>query len=388
MLALYLALGAVFVLAENISAEAAASGSSGRTVKTSYSALEGWAEDDHRAALQSFLRFCKTPKAGFSNGPFRLSKSRVTALCQSATAVSTVDGQAARQFFETEFEPHLIEAKGFVTGYYEPELSASRVKTAEFSAPLLKAPDGLVRITSSNRPKNWPDNLSHGRKTSRGIVPLPDRGAIMDGALANEALDLVYLADPVEAFFVHVQGSARLKLVDGSVMRVGYAGKTGYPYSSVARILVQRGEGTPEQLTMEGLRRWFAKNPERRDELLAQNRSFIFFREVDIENPADGPIGAAGLPLVAGRSLAVDLDQITLGLPVFVQADLDDLVDLKQHGTGKLVIADDTGSAIKGAARGDLFIGSGLEAGKLAGEIRHPARMTVLVPKPLKARTK
>ena len=350
-------------------------------VKTDFHALSGWARDDHRAALAAFRRFCADTKPRLlTAGPFRLSRKQAGTLCKAArhAAVEGTD-KAARGFFESQFAPFRVTEAGFVTGYYEPEMKASRVRTSQYTTPLLRAPEGLVTVTPQNRPRGWPDTLSHGRMTSKGLQPLPDRGAIMDGALNRENLDLVYLADPVDAFFIHVQGSARLRLTDGSVMRVGYAGKAGYPYTSVARVLVERGEGTPEELTMSGLRRWFKAHPDRRDELLRQNRSYIFFREVPISDPAEGPEGAAGLPLVAGRSLAVDLRHVSLGLPVFVGTDSP---PINEGGKPfqRLMIADDTGSAIKGTARGDLFLGSGDQAGHLAGEVRHKADMTLLLP--------
>lgn len=201
----------------------------------------------------------------------------------------------------------------------------------------------------------------------------------MDGKLDPENLELVWLADPIDAYFVHVQGSARLRLADGSAMRVGYAGKTGHPYTGIARLLVTRGEGTPEDFTAAGLRAWLEAHPEERDQLFRQNRSFIFFREVDEIGVNDGPVGAAGLPLVAGRSLAVDPSFIPYGSLVFVASALKDH-DSDDGVFQRLMVADDTGSAIKGPARGDIFVGSGQTAGAIAGEIRHKADFTILVP--------
>ncbi|WP_417667925.1 murein transglycosylase A [Roseibium sp.] len=347
--------------------------------KVPFSRLPGWDQEDHKAALGAFVRVCRKSPSLFEKKPLSLSKARVEELCVMALTAENGSASDIRLFFEREFTPHSFPAKGFLTGYFEPELAASRTRSAQFSWPLLKAPEDLVSINGRNRPKNWPGDLSHGRKTAKGIVPLPDRGAIMDGDLADENLEFVYLSDPVDAFFVHVQGSARLKLTDGTVMRVGYDGKAGYPYTSIARVLVERGEGTPEQLTASGLRQWLKDHPDQRDELFRQNRSFIFFREVDLESPEDGPIGAAGIPLVAGRSLAVDPAFIPYGAPVFVAADTGTL-GAEELSFPRLVIADDTGSAIKGAARGDLFVGSGIDAGHIAGELRHRATMTVLLP--------
>lgn len=332
--------------------------------------IPGWRDDDQAAAVATLARHCAE-----TGGSVRSDVSRqVCALLEQAKAAAT-----PRAFFEQHFQPYRVVRPGFVTGYFEPELPASRIKTSGYSVPLLRAPKGAVSVTRKNRPDHWPPDLSHGRKIKNGIVPLPDRGAIMDGALDAEKLELVWLKDPVDAFFVHVQGSARLLLDDGTVMRVGYAGKTGHPYRSIARILVERGEGTPEQMTMAGLRAWLAANPDRRDGLLRENRSYIFFREIEMRS-GDGPIGAAGVPLTAGRSLAVDSAYVPLGLPVFVASDLGD-PDRAGTSFRRLMVAQDTGSAIKGSGRGDIFVGSGDAAGAVAGEIRHAAVMVLLLPK-------
>lgn len=347
-------------------------------LKTSFEALPGWLEDNHAEALTAFRRFCDEPHAVFQNDLFDLPNMEAAALCAAAKVALTDDVNAARIFFETFFVPYKIAQKGFVTGYFEPELPASRTQSEIYSVPLLKVPDGLQSATGANRPDGWSSGLTHGRRGPEGLEPMPDRGQIMDGALRDEDLELVWLANSVDAFFVHVQGSARLLLDDVSTMRVGYAGKTGHPYTSIARVLVERGEGTPEELTMAGLRRWLASNPDRRDALLRRNRSFIFFREVTTQ-PEEGPVGAAGIPLVAGRSLAVDRARIPFGLPVYVQADFADS-GLKGSDFARLMVADDTGSAIKGAARGDIFVGSGEAAGAIAGDIRNAAEMTLLIP--------
>lgn len=346
----------------------------------SYADLAGWDSDDHAAALKSFLRFCERPDSA-SEGPtaLRLSPEELNSLCSAAEKDATGSPASARRFFEDQFTPFRIAEPGFVTGYFEPEVTASREKTAAFPVPLLKKPAGLEAVTADNRPGNWPNHLSHGRRVGKNLRELPDRGAIMDGALDPEALELVWLADPIDAYFIHVQGSARLRLTDGSVMRVGYAGKSGHPYTGIGRLLVTRGEGTPEDFTMKGLRRWLAEHPDRRDALFRENRSYIFFREVTETLPDQGPVGAAGLPLAPGRSLAVDPGHLAYGGLVFVTSAFED-PDRRGGTFARLLVADDTGSAIRGPARGDIFTGSGDAAGHLAGEIHHKAEFTVLVP--------
>ncbi len=351
----------------------------------SFASLKGWHDDDHRAALAAFLRLCAEPEeetAAFPTGAFGIPSAALIALCPSARHAYEVSatrrGKEAQAFFETNFTPVRLSRSGFVTGYFEPEFAGAREKSKKFSVPLLRAPEGLVALGDQPAPQGWPQGLTYALKTGTGYEALPDRGAVMDGALDDQGLELVWLS-PIDAFFVHVQGSARIRMTDGSVMRVGFAGKTGYPYTSIARVLVQRGEGSPEDFTMKGLRAWLVRHPDQVDDLLRRNRSYIFFRELKGMEPESGPVGAAGVSLVAKRSLAVDKSLFTFGLPVFVSADLRG-TGLRPSHFNRLLIADDTGSAITGPARGDIFVGSGKAAGEIAGNIRHHAVMTLLVP--------
>jgi len=346
-----------------------------------YSDLSGWTQDDQSKALTSFLRFCAKPEALGSNpASVRYALADLPSLCAAIDQASLATNEEIRQFIEAHFTAYLITKPGFVTGYFEPEVPASRTRSDRFSVPLHKKPTGLEALTPETRPTGWPEQFSHGRRVGSGFEELPDRSAIMDGALDAEQLELVWLADPIDAYFIHVQGSARLRLSDGSVMRVGYAGKSGHPYTGIGRLLVKRGEGTPEDFTMAGLRSWLAADPHRRDALFRENRSYIFFREVTETGPDEGPIGAAGLPLTPGRSLAVDPEHLPYGTLVFVEAGFPD-ADADGRDFSRLMVADDTGSAIRGPVRGDIFTGSGDPAGDLAGEIRHQARFTILVPK-------
>ncbi|WP_299477368.1 MltA domain-containing protein [uncultured Roseibium sp.] len=347
--------------------------------KTDFSELSGWIEDDQLGALNAFLRFCGHSSSDILSGALGYGPSSVANLCKTAQALPIRTAADARRFLESRFTPYRVESSGFVTGYFEPEVPASRTRTDHFATPLHRKPAGLEAVSADNKPKDWPDDLSHGRRQSNTLVKMPDRAAIMDGAIDHEQLELVWLADPIDAYFIHVQGSARLRLTDGSVMRVGYAGKSGHPYTGIGRLLVKRGEGTPEDFTMSGLRTWLSANPHQRDSLFKENRSYIFFREVHETTPKQGPVGAAGLPLVPGRSLAVDHEQLPYGALIFVNAGFES----PETGTksfARLMVADDTGSAIKGPARGDIFVGSGAQAGEIAGDIRHKAAFTILVP--------
>ncbi|MEP3045238.1 MAG: MltA domain-containing protein [Roseibium sp.] len=347
--------------------------------ETRFADLQGWADDDHLATLKSFIRFCEKPEA-FAGGPesLTLASEGLETLCKAASGALT-NGSSARAFFENNFSPFKVAQSGFVTGYFEPEVAASTQKTDQYATPLHRKPVGLETITESNRPADWPGHLSHGRRIDSKFEEMPDRRAIMEGALDEENLEFVWLQDPIDAYYIHVQGSARLRLTDGSTMRVGYAGKTGHPYTGIGRLLVKRGEGTPDDFTMAGLRGWLKTNPDQRDALFKENQSYIFFRKVTETRREDGPVGAAGLPLVPGRSLAVDNDHIPYGSLVFVTSDFQ-YPEKKAGAFQRLMVADDTGSAINGPSRGDVFVGSGDAAGNIAGEIHHSAEFTVLVP--------
>jgi membrane-bound lytic murein transglycosylase A len=286
----------------------------------------------------------------------------------------------AREFFEAYFAPNRIEADGFVTGYYEPEVAASLVRTKRFDVPIYRRPDDLVELATGERPPGWDPEIRYGRRSAGGLVPYFDRPAIEEGALAGQGLELAWLADPVDAFFIHVQGSARLRLASGSQLRVAFDGKSGHPYTSIGRLAVERGLLALESADKDGLAAWLRRHPEEGRGLMRENRSFIFFR-VTSQDDAEGPLGAAGLPLVAGRSLAVDRTLHTFHTPVWV--DSPGLADIDRPGRPfrRLMIAHDTGSAILGPARGDIFVGSGEAAGSAAGRIRHSAAMIALVPK-------
>ncbi len=298
--------------------------------------LHGWAEDDHALALSVFQRTCIDMKDG--DWP---------AIC----ALSEKQGDA-RGFFETFFRPVLItdEEQPLFTGYYEPELPGSRVKTARFNVPLYERPD--------DAPKGpW---LTREELEDTGV--LEDRG-----------LEIAYLENPVDKFFLQVQGSGRIALADGGSLRVGYGGKNGHKYRSVGKELVRRGIFEEHQVSAAVIRNWVADNPEEGRSLLHHNPSYVFFREVTRLSPEEGPLGAMNRPLTAGRTLAVDPEFVPLGAPVWLEKDGADPIR-------RLMIAQDTGSAVKGPQRGDVFYGSGDKAGALAGVIRDTGRMIVFLP--------
>jgi len=355
--------------------------------KVSFDDLPGWREDDKSSAFDAFrrsaFRFLEKPYRTGSLGIEARAFSESYAAARQHEKLAPADAAA---FFEEYFDPALIlpgnGAQGLVTGFYEPEVEASPVRTDRFAMPLRFRPDDLVDIDDSNRPAGFDPYFAFGRQTQNGIVEYFDRSQIEQGALDGLGLEIAWLAEKVDAFFIHVQGAARLKMIDGATRRVTYAAKTGHRFTGPGRILAELGEIPLEKVTMQSIRAWFAANPERVNRILWQNRSYIFFREAPVADDTLGPIAAAKVPLTPGRSVAVDRLLHTFGTPVFIDSPTLLAFD---GGTPfrRLMVAQDTGSAITGPARGDLFAGSGHAAGEIAGVVRHPADFYSLVPKAL-----
>ena len=354
------------------------------TARCDFSALAGWAGEDHRAAFTAFRTLCGGLQKPPKTGALGVDGAAVLATCARALALpADPTADAARHFFETHFRPERLTVApgaGFLTGYFEPEIEGSRTPDASFPVPLYRRPPDLVKVSDANRTPGLDPALELARQTPAGLVEHPDRAAIEAGALAGKGLELVWLKDPLDAYFTHIQGSARIRLADGSVMRVAYAGKSGQPYTAIGRFLIDDGTIPRDAMTMERLRAWLAENPQKARVLMNRNRSYIFFREVTDLDPAAGPVGAAGVPLIAGRSLAVDRRLHTFGTPVWIAGALPLGADGATAPVDRLTFATDTGSAIVGPARGDLFLGSGAEAGRIAGALRHPVDMVMLVP--------
>lgn len=347
--------------------------------------LPGWRADDHAAAFAAFLRTCP---AGIDS--LRMARPRPRALqavcveAQRQAAALQASAGAARSFFEQHFQPVDIRPDGkagFLTGYYEPELLASRQPSPDFPEPVLARPSDLETVPQGQpAPVPLDPQLQAYRKTQDGPQPFPDRAAIWAGALAGQGLEVAWLRDKPDLFITQVQGSARIRWTDGGSARLRYAGRNGHPYTSIGRKLVERGIMTLEGMTLASLMGWLRDNPVEARALMEENRSYVFFERDDAMNPAEGPIGGAGTPLVAGRSLAVDRSLWPYGLPIYI--DVEPLVPAGgRQRIHRLMVAQDTGSAIVGPARGDFFVGSGDEAGARAGLFRDPMRFIVLAPR-------
>ncbi len=348
-----------------------------------FDTLAGWAEDDHAAAFRAF----RLSAAAISNTPPKtralgIDGEALAAVARaSMTLPAEIDAALARDFFEASFTPHEgVAGEGFFTGYYEPEAAASLTKDERFQTPLLRPPEELVEIDEASPPPGIPEGMRFARRTATGFEPFFDRRAIMAGALDGRGLEIAYLADPVDAYFIHVQGAARLRLAQGGLIRVTYAAKTGHAYHSIGRELIDRGALQRGSVTMQSIRGWLAAHPDEVVSVLPANPSYIFFREAPVDDLALGPIAAAKVPLTAGRSLAVDRTLHTFHVPVWIET-------TAPAGAGsapyrRLLVAQDTGSAILGPARGDIFFGSGAEAGETAGRMQAKGRFVTLVPRP------
>jgi membrane-bound lytic murein transglycosylase A len=347
-----------------------------------FEALAGWAEDDHLAAFEAFRRsaFHVLTKP-YRSGALGVDFDAFADGYAAARTVSPANRAEAKAFFERFFTPAQIGAEpGLVTGFYEPEVEASPVRTETFRVPLLSRPAELIDVGDGNRPAGMDPYLAFARHTPDGLVEYFARESIERGVLAGQGLEIAWLADKVDAFFVHVQGAARLAMTDGRLLRVTYAAKSGQRFTGPGKILAGLGEIPLEKVTMQSIRAWFRANPDRVDEILWQNRSYIFFREATVDDPALGPIAAAKVPLTPGRSIAVDRLLHTFGTPFYIDAPA-----LTAFGGAKefrrLMVAQDTGSAITGPARGDLFAGCGDAAGEIAGVVRNQADFYALLPR-------
>ncbi|PKO37176.1 MAG: murein transglycosylase [Betaproteobacteria bacterium HGW-Betaproteobacteria-6] len=337
-----------------------------------WSDLPGWATDDVAAAWPAFLLSCRGV-ASKPNGP---GWKRV---CDLARAADGTPGHDPRRFFEQHLQPYAIASgdgatNGMVTGYYEPLLRGSRSRAKGFEQPVRGVPDDLLTIDLSAVFPELKGKRVRGRLEGNRVLPYWSRAEITARGERLPSKTLLYVDDAVELFFLQVQGSGRVRLADGSVVRLNYADQNGHPYQSIGRELVERGELKLEAASMQGIQAWARANPSRLDNLLNTNPSYVFFREVP--NSQDGPIGALGVPLTAERSIAIDPRSVPLGSPVFLATTRPN----SGIAMNRLVMAQDTGGAIKGAVRADFFWGFGKEAGELAGRMKQSGRMWVLLP--------
>lgn len=357
-----------------------------RTAGPAVSQLPGWQDSDQLPALHAFRKSCRSlERRQDISGLTR--PGDWTAVCAAAQTVGNTTADA-RRFFETHFATLRLgegatAGVGLNTGYYEPELAGSRTWSMEYSVPLYRRPPELVEVDLGVFRENLRGQRIAGRIEGNRLVPYADRAQIEDGALKNRGLELVWVRDPYEAFFLHIQGSGRVRLPDGTIMRVGYDGQNGHQYQGLGRMLLDRGLLQPGQATMQGIIAWARANPEKARQIMRENRSFVFFRELT----GEGPLGAMGHALTPYTSVASDPRFIPLGVPLWLQTAYPNPQDRRQHiGLNRLMVAQDTGGAIKGPNRLDIFWGAGETAAMIAGGLSWRGITTLLLPKPVAQR--
>jgi len=331
--------------------------------------LPGWADDSAADAFLAFLRSCATLK----------NKPEWLTVCSDAANVANRDSSALRRFFEASFMPYSVvnpdgSTEGTITGYYEPLLHGSRKPTAQYRYALFGVPEDLLVLDLGDVYPELKNMRLRGRIDGRRVVPYYSRSEIEAGKGGASGREILWVDDAVDLFFLQIQGSGKVALDTGELVRVSYADQNGYPYRSVGRLLVERGELTLDQASMQGIKAWGTRNPDKLPELLNSNASYVFFREQPVSE--NGPAGALGVPLTAGRSVAVDPRAVPLGAPVYLSTTWPN----STLALNRLTMAQDTGGAIKGAVRADLFWGSGEDAGAQAGRMRQSGRMWVLLP--------
>jgi len=333
-------------------------------VAFAFDALPGWPSAGLDRSLAAFAGGCARAAP--------LGKA-----CAGAATVPPGDPQAARAFFEAQFVPYALVSSagpdsGLITGYYEPIIDGSRTRSAEFRQPIFGVPDDLVVVDLAAVNPDVRNLRLRGRIDGRRLVPYPSRGEIESRGVPAPVL--AWTQDPVELFFLQIQGSGQVRLDTGERIRIGFADQNGHPYRSLGRYLVERGELPLEEASMQGIKAWAAANPGKLQEALNSNPSYVFFREL----PAtDGPPGALGVPLTAEYSLAVDRRFVPLGAPVYLETTF----PLSEARLERLMAAQDTGGAIRGAVRADFYWGTGVQAGMLAGRMRQQGRLWLLWPR-------
>jgi len=335
-----------------------------------WSSLQNWEADNHGDVWDGFLKSCE-----------KLGHVRWQEVCALAAESGALSDAEARAFFEAHFEVRPVyaeggETEGLITGYYEPLLQGSREQSDEFRYPLHGVPEDLLTIDLESVYPQLKGLRLRGKLVGNKIVPYHDRAQLHDNPELLQGAEILWVNSLVDVFFLHVQGSGRVQLTDGTTVSVGYAQQNGHPYQSIGRVLIKMGELEKDEVTLFTIKDWLQANPERLNEVLAKNPSYVFF---ELKNgQADGPVGSLNVALTPARSVAVDRSVIPLGAPVWLQTTLP---DEGQSPFERLMLAQDTGGAIKGHVRADVFWGRGDEAEMLAGLMKQQGRLFVLLPR-------
>jgi membrane-bound lytic murein transglycosylase A len=356
--------------------------------KSSFSDLRGWQQDDMRGFMQAYDKSCarilkKGADEAFSSDPAFGTYGDWQTPCRAAKSVDTNNPAAIRAFVEKHFNVMQATAagnpEGLFTGYYVSTLRGSRSKHGPYQHPLLGRPDDLVMVELGDFRKELKGQRIAGRVIDGKLKPYENRAQIVSGKMpSGQVRPLVWLDNPHDAFFVQVQGSGNVHLDDGSIMRVGYDGQNGHPYYAIGRELVKRGIYSKDEVSMEAIRTWLENNPAEAQELMNTNPSYVFFREMPDDGSGESAVGGEGVKLTAGRSIAIDRGKLPYGFPLWLDAAYNDSAATPIR---RLMMAQDTGGAIRGAVRGDYFWGSGAEAEKMAGPMKAKGGYFFLLPK-------
>ncbi|WP_421693008.1 murein transglycosylase A [Aestuariivirga sp.] len=348
--------------------------------RVAFTDIPGWAQHDPTAAFLAFRRSCQEmleQGTGFSRAvKFGGSPSSWREVC-----VAAFETQHAQEFFESRFSAWQVKdgerPDGLFTGYFEPEVEGSRSGGPGFHVPIYRRPDDLVAFTGEEQRQT---GLTVGRRIRGAAQPYLTRREIEGGALTGQDLEIVWLKDWADAFFIQIQGSGRVRFSDGSSMRLSFAAKSGLPYTGIGGLLVDRGVLGPDEVSMQTIRKWMTAHPIDARTLMWENQSFVFFRDVKLEDPHLGALGAQHVQLTPQRSLAADRFLWMFGTPVWLDTQVPTGDERRPAEFRQLLIVQDTGSAIKGLARGDVYWGFGEEAARVAGPMKSEGRMTVLLP--------
>ncbi len=357
--------------------------------KTTFNDLPGWRGDDQSKALVALRRSCRemmlaAPAAAFDVGGKKGTYKAWQDICTELAAAPPKDALAARKFFEAHFVPYVMSGnqgtQGLFTGYYEPTLHGSYRRHGKYIVPIYGRPENLVTVDlGAFSPRFRGEHIVGRVNKDKSLVPYYDRTAIDKGALRGKSRTIVWVNNAVDAFFLHIQGSGRIVMTKGRVLRVGYAAQNGLPYVAIGRAMLKKGYLQKGNVSMQSIRAWLQSHPQQAAKVMDINQSYIFFRKLrGAKGLLDGPLGAEGVPLVPRRSLAVDHRLIPYGIPIWIDAQNPAGGDNLQ----RLMVAQDTGGAIIGAVRGDFFWGAGKQATDLAGLMDSKGRAWMLLPKP------
>ncbi|MBL4740146.1 MAG: murein transglycosylase A [Sneathiella sp.] len=353
-----------------------------------FSDLAGWQDDQFGAALPAFQQSCRKINKLPGTRSLGANKLAGTAadwkeICREILTLPLESG-VIKAFLETKFTPFSVrneeQTVGLFTGYYEASLHGSLTRSEKYATPLYLRPDELVMVNLGRFRDSLKGQRIAGQIKGGELIPFHDRTQIEKGALQKRDLEILWVDSAVDAFFLHIQGSGRIQMDDGSHMRVGYAAQNGHSYFAIGKTLIEEGHVPREKMSMQAIREWLENNPEKADEVMNKNASYIFFRELK----TSGPIGAQGVELTAGRSLAVDRKWMPLGVPIWLQTEIEE--DNKPFPINRLLIAQDTGGAIRGPVRGDVFWGNGPLAYERAGAMKSTGEYWILLPNSVAAK--